>query len=412
MNKSAWFGDHEFQIHFPSEWKVSVNDNKSAEANVLNDNEIMSAFMNPIGSQTIKKLAEGKSEAIIIFDDLSRPTPVKQIVPFVLRELKEGGIDEDHIRFVAALGAHGFMTRHGFAEKLGEDILARFEIFNHNAFQHLDRLGETSRNTPVFINQEVMSCDLKIGIGSINPHRLATFGGGAKIIMPGVSGIETIYSHHGLLVGLANKKINPTMGFGLNRVNTNEARADIEEVARIAQLDIKIDALVNPHREMVGLYVGDFVAEHRKGCELAAHLYETPLTTECDIVVANSYPVDDEAMKVTSVINGSLKEGGDVVLITNSPEGQMSLRHYISCRFGRNYDKCLYSNGDIYPKAKRLFILSDYPSRNDSDEFGPREKVISTKSWDEILKELTNTYGSNAKVAVYPHCLEYPKNSS
>ena len=175
-----WYGDTELELDFPSSWEVTVCRMAGHDAPKLTDLEIQAAFLNPIGTPRISHMARGRKEVVIIFDDLSRPTKVAELVPYVLQELKEGGIKDETIRFIASVGAHGAMKLMDFVKKLGSDIVQRFPVYNHNPFQNCTYLGDTSRGTPVSINSEVMSCDLRIAVGSILPHPVAGFGGGAK----------------------------------------------------------------------------------------------------------------------------------------------------------------------------------------------------------------------------------------
>ncbi|GAH98314.1 unnamed protein product, partial [marine sediment metagenome] len=136
---------------------------------------------------------EGKKEVVIIFDDMTRVTRVAKIMPFVLEELAAAGIPDNRIRFIVALGLHSTMWRQHFVKKLGEEVVARFPVYNHNPFYNCTYVGTTSTyKTRVYANEEVMKCDLKIAIGSVVPHPMSGFGGGGKIIMPGVASFETI----------------------------------------------------------------------------------------------------------------------------------------------------------------------------------------------------------------------------
>jgi len=150
----------------------------------LNEESFRKAIRNPIGTPPIRELARNKKSVVILFDDLSRPTKAAEIVPFVLEELAAGGVEEKNIQFICALGAHGAMTAIEFTKKLGADILARFNVYNHNTYENCTYIGKTTRGTPVSLNTEFLNADLKIGIGSIVPHQSAGFGGGAKIILP------------------------------------------------------------------------------------------------------------------------------------------------------------------------------------------------------------------------------------
>ncbi len=112
-----------------------------------------------------------------------------EIVPYVLEELAAAGVDDENIQFICALGTHGAHTAIEFGMKLGKDVIARYNVYNHNPYENCVSLGKTSRGTPLSINTEFMQADLRIAIGSIIPHPTAGYGGGGKIILPGISSI-------------------------------------------------------------------------------------------------------------------------------------------------------------------------------------------------------------------------------
>ncbi|MDP2951861.1 MAG: lactate racemase domain-containing protein, partial [Chloroflexota bacterium] len=179
-----WFGDTELELKVPVSWEVIPCLMRGHNLPPLSRDKVREAFLQPIGTPRLRELARDKREVVVIFDDMARPTKVAEMVPFVLEELREGGIEESGIRFVVGLGAHAAMRRFDFVKKLGEEVAQRFPIYNHNPYENCTPLGQTSRGTPVSINSEVMSCDLKIAIGCIVPHPGAGFGGGAKLICP------------------------------------------------------------------------------------------------------------------------------------------------------------------------------------------------------------------------------------
>ena len=389
----AWYGDEEYELEFPESWDVTVCNMQGANAPPLSDNEIKKAFANPIGTKTIEELAKGKKEVAILFDDLTRPTPIKIIVPFVLEQLATAGIPDDNIRFIAAFGAHGCMDGIAFRKKLGDEITGRFLVYNHNPYENCTPLGVTSRGTPVSINSEFMSCDLKIGIGGIVPHPYG-FGGGSKIIIPGVASIETIDINHSRL----NK--SPTVGLG--KYEGNIVREDMDEAARMAGLDIKIDPILNLKREITALFVGDVVKEYAEGVKLAREHYATDMVSDADIVVANCYSKANEMALAPRIASPLLKpEGGEMVIIAIIPEGQIT--HYWGRSFGKRFGgRAWIARTSLPDRTKRLFVLNPYPDRTGGDWLAPYELITYTRSWQEVLEQLKNSYGDKAKVAVIP----------
>jgi nickel-dependent lactate racemase len=393
--QQIWYGNTEMELTFPSTWAVSFCSMKGGERNKLTPQEMERAFLHPIGTKPISEIARGKKEVVILFDDLARSTPVSQIVPFVLRELERAGISDQQVRFVAALGAHGAHTANDFRKKLGEEVLDRFPVYNHHPFDFCTPLGKTSRGTPVSINSEVMACDLKIGIGCIVPHAFSGFGGGGKILFPGVAHIDSIAYNHGPLVK------NHPGSVGLGKIEGNIPRLDIEEATRMAGLDLKIDALVNLRGEITALFVGDPVLEHREGVRLAQEVYSTAPAKGMDVVVVNTYAKPNECAIAPFIGIPSLKEeGGDLVILSNEPGGQVV--HYLFGEFGRCGEGRLRLPQPLPTKVKRFIVLSPFKDRVGACYFGDVSSILWVKTWEEVLDLLKSEWGNKAKVAVYP----------
>src|SRR4030042_2917346 len=325
-----WYENDEVKLRFPSSWEINVCYMKGHRRPPLTRQQLKDTLLNPIGTKPIRKLAKGKKEVVILFDDIARPTRVAEIFPFVLEELKAAGIKDDQIRFIAAVGAHGALTRLDFARKLGEVVLSRFPVYNHNPYENCTFAGNTKLGTPVSVNSEVMNCDLKIGIGSILPHPMTGFGGGGEIVLPGVSPVDSIEHFHGKVMESAPQTT------GLGNHDENVMRFDTEEAAKLAGLDMTIDGIVNGRGEVSALFVGDPVLEHREGVKLAKQVYGTEGIAGADIAVTNAYVKSSEAAISIMIAIRSIKlPGGTVVMNINAPEGQ--ILHYLLRSFGKTY---------------------------------------------------------------------------
>jgi len=396
----AWYGDTMLNLEFPSEWKLRYRPMRGHERQPIDSDRIKKAFRNPIGSAAIRQLAQGKREAVIIFDDLTRPTRSAQIVPYIIEELNASGISNDHIRFICALGAHGTCNRIDFVKKLGEDIVEQFPVYNHNCFSNLTDLGKTTRGTPVQVNSEVMDCDLKIGLGMVVPHPEAGFGGGAKIVLPGVVSIDCMRHNHGVVAGMksvSTETLHSSVGWG--RVEGNIMREDMEEAAKMASLDIKVDTLVNGRGEITDVFVGDFIAEHRAAVQIAKNVYATETVENADIVIANTYAKANEATLAGLSTVSKVKEGGTIVVVANAPDGQAT--HYLVGKFGKKSGGPLYH--PYFAKFARIIIYSPYKVTDPLLPIAEQNSVIWAKSWPEVLEILKNAHPGNPTVAVYPH---------
>ena len=72
--------------------------------------QILRGLRDPIGAESLTEMASGRRDAVIIVDDLSRPTPAFAVLPHILDELAAGGLREEDIRIIIGLGTHRPLT--------------------------------------------------------------------------------------------------------------------------------------------------------------------------------------------------------------------------------------------------------------------------------------------------------------
>lgn len=398
----AWYGTKELELPLVDSWQVEMCYMAGSDRPALTPDQIRAAVtQNLIGTPPIRELAKGKKEAVIIFDDMTRVTRVADIVPFVLEELAEAGIPDDRIRFIAALGCHGAMTRFDFVKKLGEETLTRFPVYNHNPFANCSYVGTTATfGTEVYVNQEVMKCDLRIAIGSVVSHPRSGFGGGGKIILPGVTSFETTEHNHKRFFKILQEQGPTVIGMGI--FDHNPARIDIEEAATLAGLDVLINCLVNTWGETVAVFAGALKPTYAAAIHEAKTHYLTPRVEGKDIVIANTFAKSNEAWIGLPTAYTALKpEGGDIVVIGNTPEGQVT--HYLLGPFGETIWGPLRRERKIPPQVNRLIVYTEYPNLASRAWFGTTDKTLFLHKWDDVLQVLQAANGKDAKIAVYPN---------
>ncbi len=245
------YGDQPIPIAFPDNWDVHISKIHGYDTPALTKAQIAEKIHAAIGAKPISEGAAGKKSAVIIIDDITRPTPCEPIAKAVIAELRAAGVPKENIWFIIALGTHGVMYRTEFVRKLGEEIVENYEVHNHNLFFNHVFVGNTTNNVPVEINADVMSADYKIAIGTTMAHSYYGFSGGAKCILPGVSSLRTIMRNH---------SFTTTTEFNMGNPHTL-MRSDAEQAARMMGLDFKIDAILNGHAQICNLFAGDFEAE-------------------------------------------------------------------------------------------------------------------------------------------------------
>ncbi len=278
------------------------------------------AFAHPIDSPLLRHAVKKGDRVLILIDDATRLTPAARVLPFVIDELRAAGVADDRIEFLQAPGTHRPMTDGELRTKLGS-CHGRFKVHEHH---YLDRaalrdFGRTRDGTPVTANRLLAEVDFVLGVGSIVPHRIKGFSGGAKIAFPGVSGPE--------LMERNQWEASMHMSVTVMGVAENPMRLRMEEAARLAGLRWIVNVVYDVDRRIVGAFAGDVVAAHRAGCARSREVYAVHLPTRADIVLIDSHSADRDfwqSCKGPYAATIAARTGGSIILVSPNPEGVAS----------------------------------------------------------------------------------------
>ena len=277
---SAWHGDHPLSLDFPDNWRLQVLGDQSLPA--MPAEELRQRVCTPVSGQPLRQIAVGHQRAAILIDDLSRPTPVGDILPAVMAELELAGIPPGQVVLVVAGGTHTPLDDDAVQKKLGGGQYPVQAVVSHDSRGQMSYLGKTARGTPLYLNPQVLQCDLRIAVGCIYPHPAAGFSGWAKALAPGVAGAETIRAMHDHLQGAKERVAGVE----------NEFRQEAERIASQVGLHFIVNAALNQQRQVHALFAGDFLHAFRAGVDYVRKAYAVPSRLAVDITVADMYPFD------------------------------------------------------------------------------------------------------------------------
>ncbi len=383
LNHRLWEGGGTIELELPERWNVQVLGMNGDSKRVLGEADYDACL------SRLAPLVSGHKEICVAFDDISRPTKAFRLIPSLLRLFAKCGIADGQVRFLCALGAHGALDNASFRKKLGPEVMERFPVYNHNCHGPAHDFGKTALGTPVLVNKEYSGCDLTIGIGSFVPHAFCGYGGGYKIVMPGVAHIDAITHHHGMLSWEGMK-------FELGNVTGNAFHDDMREFGKIAGLDIKIDLLVNSNAEGTDIFAGEPDRLYDYMLKLAPAHYASAVPGKADIVFANVYAKGNEAAIAVAQSEKLLKdEGGDIVCLCDSEMGQVV--HYVFGRFGKEtWGRLAGGPRRKGPNVRRIFLYSRYKDIAGGYCFGKDDEIFWYSDIKEIVKVLDEDYRGKA----------------
>jgi nickel-dependent lactate racemase len=322
-NLTLPWGEDTLELALPKAWRLRGVLEPSPRAKVPDvATAVEQSLADPTGLPRLGDLVEAGMDVALVIDDLSRPTPVARILPAVLEALERGGARRETITLVTALGVHRPMDEEEIAERIGgAELLASLRWENHDcdAAEHLVQLGTTTRGTPVLVNRTVAQADLIVSIGCIEPHIIASFGGGYKNLIPGVAGRSTIAHNHTL-------NCTPsTFNMVGQPIERNPMRLDLEEAGRMLEPPVFIvNAVLNSRQEVIQIVAGDPIAAHREGVRSSGALYGAELPTLTDVVITSSHPMDTDlrqGVKALANTVRAVRPGGVHITLVRAEEG-------------------------------------------------------------------------------------------
>jgi nickel-dependent lactate racemase len=244
---------------------------------------VLEALSKPTGTLPFQDLVSRSRRIVVIVDDLTRPTPAVEILEVLLSRLMGNGFSRENITIVMALGTHEAMKREELEAKLGKGVASTYRIVQHNAWQSdLVSIRIPEDGKVVKINPEVAQADLRVGISSILPHPMAGYGGGPKIVMPGVCDFETIRDHHVKYV------IHPRSVAGVTKGNLFH-----EGCMRTAQaigLDFSINCVYNQKGQVIRIIGGSLESAFEEAVKVCFEKLGHKFEEKVDVTITSSYP--------------------------------------------------------------------------------------------------------------------------
>ncbi len=307
------------------------------------------ALENPIGTKPLAELALGKKNACIVICDITRPVPNKLLLPAILATLEQAGIPRREICILNATGLHRPNDRAELIEMVGADIVANYRIENHHGKELGEHtyLGTTQNGVPAWIDSRYVSADLKITTGLIEPHLMAGYSGGRKVICPGIAALETVKVWHG-----PKFLEHPLADCGI--VEGNPVHQENTRIALMAGCDFIVNVCIDGGRRITWLGAGAMIEAWEAGVRFCRDIVRVPVPKPVDVVVTScaGYPLDTTWYQAVKGLIGAMpivKQGGTIVIAASLSEGLGS----------PEFQELMKDNPDIHAFKKRI-LETDY----------------------------------------------------
>lgn len=367
----------------------------------------------PSGSPPLAELARGRRSACVVISDITRPVPNQVILPPILATLEASGIARERITILVATGLHRPNLGEELVEMVGREIADAYTIENHHGRELSEHvhLGESPRGVPIWIDRRYVEADLKITTGLIEPHFMAGFSGGRKLICPGLAALETVKVWHG-------PKILEHTNARAGCLDGNPVHEENTWIGRRAGCHFIVNVVLDAQRRILRAVAGDMEQAFLEGVAFARQLATDTVSEPVDVVVTSSagYPLDTtyyQSVKGMVAALSIVKPGGTVILVAGMSDGIGSSEFQRVFRENASLDefmnRILTSDyfvmdqwqveelAKIRRKARVVAVTDGLPAQTLEGLF-----VETAASVEAAVADCLARYGRDATIAVVP----------
>ena len=407
------YGSRGLEIEVPEKNLVKILSMKPSSPISNPEMAIEQALQNPIGTEPLSDLARGKKTACVVICDITRPVPNAVLLPPILKILEQNGIERKNITILIATGIHRPNLGDELIQLVGQEIAQKYRVINHYAKKSEEQvyLGKTSRDTDVFIDKAYINADLKITTGFIEPHLMAGFSGGRKLVCPGIASLETVKVMH-------SPKILEHPNAREGQIAGNPFHEEVIEMVRMAGMDFMVNVSLDEDRNIVGIFAGDYIEAHAAGVDFVREHVGDTIGEPVDIVITSSAgaPLDAtfyQSVKGMTAALPIVKKGGTIIISAECKEGLGSPEFtelVKSTTDTEDFMQKITEGGmfvidqwqfEEFAKVRRKADVMIYSENLSQKDIHPNVATI-IPSIESGIEFALKKYGPDAKIAVIP----------
>ncbi len=316
------YGRSGLSINFPDDWDVRVIRKRPMPVIPSPEEAIRQALERGVGSPPLRTIASRAKNACILICDITRPVPNGLVLPVLIKSLMDSGMDPGNIQVLVATGLHRPNEGKELEELVGDPwVLETVHVANHFARRLEDHVevGETREGVKVLLDKRFVTADLRIVIGLVEPHFMAGYSGGRKVVMPGVAHESTITALHTAKYFEHPKSANCVM------VGNPLHEAQMEVLGLVGET-YAVNTVIDEFRRLSFVDFGEIEKSHLEAVSFIRPYVEIPVMEKFHTVVTSAagYPLDRTYYQTVKGMVGAmdlLEPGGDLFIVSEISEG-------------------------------------------------------------------------------------------
>ncbi len=316
------YGRDGFPLNLPDDLDVTLIRKKTMP--VIGDaaHAVRDALHHPVGSRSLHEELKAGSRICVLVCDITRPVPNGLVLPILLEELRLAGASPDAVTILIATGLHRPNEGQEMRDVIGsERVLETVNVVNHFGRKREEHLflGTTPRGLPVLLDRRFVEADVRIVIGLVEPHFMAGYSGGRKVIVPGVCHEETIRMLHSTSM-LDQEMVRNCV------LDGNPVHEEQIAIVRMAGGSLAVNTVIDEGRNLSFVNFGEVERSHREAVSFARPYFEVTMRRRFHTIVTTGagYPLDRnyyQTIKGMVAVADIASRGGNIFILSECAEG-------------------------------------------------------------------------------------------
>ena len=412
---SVLYGRTSLPVTLPEKCSVTVIEKPPMPFLPVPEESLARALERGAGSDGLFALAKSAKSACIVICDITRPVPNHLFLRPVIETLLRAGLVADQIHVLVATGLHRPNLGEELRELVGDDwVLNTVRVENHDAHDlaaHCS-LGKTASGTPVMLDRRFVEADLKIATGLVEPHFMAGYSGGRKVISPGIAHADMIRTFHN--TRFMENPLVRNCNFEGNALHDEQLEI-VRMLGKVHAINVCLDA----RRRVAFVNFGEVVQSHAEAVAFMRRFAETAVPKRYRCVSSSSagYPLDKTYYQTIKGIVGALgilEKGGSLLIASECSEGfgSAAFRDAQALLVRKGIEGFLtearqrpLANVDEWQTVKLIEAIRSHAvhlfTTGLTDEQRSLTGVVCHKSWPEAVEAAVRESGAT-EVAVIP----------
>ncbi len=319
------YGRGKLSVNMPSDWDISVI--RKPVMPIISDvvSAVEECLAKPVGSLSLQEISSNAKSACILVCDITRPVPNKLFLGPVIKNLLASGLKKENIVILVATGLHRPNEGSELEELIGDSwVLQTVRVENHFAKNDGDHIyvGTTTKGNKVFLDRRFVEADIRIATGLVEPHFMAGYSGGRKVIAPGIANVDTITTFH------SSRYMEHPLSANCI-LEGNPLHEDQLEIIEMIGGALAINTVIDDKRRLSFINFGEIVISHLEAVDFIRKYAEVYINQKFKTILTScaGYPLDltyYQTVKGMVAPMNILEPGGNLIIVSDCSEGMGS----------------------------------------------------------------------------------------